>query len=395
MRFFIIGAGLGQTRFLTREAEDALKASDAVFTTSRLARLSEKTTICPYHKLAEQAIRAQADTVALLVSGDVGFFSMARELRKKLQPYGTVELFCGISSMQYFCAKLGIAYNDALCVRSLHGRTGSILGAVSYRPLVFVLTGGERTAASVCQTLCKAGLGGLTIHIGEALGGERERILSGAAYRLAARTYDDLTVMLIENPQYVHAWEPVRDTMFQRGKVPMTKEEIRWTALGYLAVQPEDTVWDIGAGTGGMTATLARRAYDGLVYAIERNPLAITLLEDNRRKLGGYNIQIVAASAPKGLTRLPRPDCIFIGGGGGHIREILALAKEKNPLARVVITAISLETLQEGLNALRELDFDEISVSQISASRGRIIGAHTLMLANNPVFLLYGGGKQN
>jgi len=394
MRFFIIGAGLGQTRFLTREAENALAASDVVFTTPRLAKLSEKATICSYRALADEAIRAQAETVALLVSGDVGFFSMAHELRKKLQSYGAVELFCGISSMQYFCAKLGISYNETLCVRSLHGRTGSILGAVSYHPSVFVLTGGEQTAASVCQALCKAGLGGLTVRIGEALGAERERIFSGAAYRLAAQTYDDVTVMLIENPQYVHAWEPLRDTMFQRGKVPMTKEEIRWAALGYLAVQPEDIVWDIGAGTGGMTLALARRASDGLVYAIERNPLALTLLEDNRRKLGGYNIQIVSASAPEGLERLPRPDCIFIGGCDGHMREILALTKEKNPLARVVVTAISLETLQEGLSAFRELNFDEMSVSQISASHGRTIGAHTLMLANNPVFLLYGRGKQ-
>lgn len=395
MRFFIIGAGLGQTRFLTKEAEHALETSNIVLTTSRLAQLSAKATICPYHKLAEKAIRAQAENVALLVSGDVGFFSMARELRKKLQPYGTVELCCGISSMQYFFAKLGIAYNDTLCARSLHGRAGNILGAVSYHPQVFILTGGEHTPASVCQTLCKAGLGGLTVHVGESLGSVQERIISGAAYRLVAQTYDDLTVMLIENPQYVHSWEPVRDTMFQRGKVPMTKEEIRWAALGYLAVQPTDTVWDIGAGTGGMTIALARRASDGLVYAVERNPLAIALLEENRKKLGGYNIQVVAASAPEGLERLPRPDCIFIGGSDGHLQEILSLAKEKNPLVRVVVTAISLETLQEGQKALCELDFDDVSVSQIASTRGKTVGSHTLMLANNPVFLLSGKGKQS
>ena len=44
----------------------------------------------------------------------------------------------------------------------------------------------------------------------------------------------------------------------------MTKEEVRWTAcVSRLAVQPGDTVWDVGAGTGAMTLELARRACDG------------------------------------------------------------------------------------------------------------------------------------
>ena len=111
--------------------------------------------------------------------------------------------------------------------------------------------------------------------------------------------------------------------------------------------------------------------------------------------MGGYNIQVVAASAPERLERIPQPDCIFIGGSDGHLQEILSLAKEKNPLVRVVVTAISLETLQEGQKALCELDFDDVSVSQIASTRGKTVGSHTLMLANNPVFLLSGKGKQS
>src|SRR5699024_10668239 len=99
------------------------------------------------------------------------FFSGAPRLREQLAPHGEVRLICGVSSLQYFCAKVGVSYDDA-CVRSLHGRAGSILGAVSYHNKVFVLTGGAQNAQTVCKTLSDVGLGGLTVHLGENLGME-------------------------------------------------------------------------------------------------------------------------------------------------------------------------------------------------------------------------------
>ena len=306
--------------------------------------------------------------------------------------HGEVRLVCGLSSLQYFCAKLGKPYDD-VCVRSLHGRAGSILGAVSYHKKVFVLTGGAQNAQIVCRTLADAGLGGLTVHLGENLGMETERIAHGTAVELAEQPCGDLAVLLVEHPDAVNAVEPLRDAIFTRGKVPMTKEEVRWTACGRLAVQPGDTVWDVGAGTGAMTLELARRACDGLVYAVERSEDALSLLDENRRKLGGYNIKIVAGRAPEALETLSAPDCVFVGGSGGGMRRILALAKEKNPAVRVAVTAIALETLEEARRALIDLGFANVEVSQLSVSRGKAVGPYTMMTALNPVFILSGGGQ--
>ena len=164
--FFIIGAGMGTPDTLTSEARRALDKADAVFATARLAALSEKAVVCPFGELAARAVQVDGGTVAVLVSGDVGFFSAAARLREQLQPHGDVRLVCGLSSLQYFCAKVGVPYDD-LCVRSLHGRTGSILGAVSYNKKLFVLTGGTQNAQTVCRTLADAGLGELTVHLGK------------------------------------------------------------------------------------------------------------------------------------------------------------------------------------------------------------------------------------
>ncbi len=390
-KFYIIGAGMGAPDSLTGEAAHALAASDAVFATQRLTAVCDRAAVCPFDRLATEAIASDAPTVSVLVSGDVGFFSAAGRLRGQLAPHGDVRLVCGLSSMQYFCAKLGISYDDA-CVRSLHGRVGSILGAVSYHKKTFVLTGGENTAPKVCKTLADAGLGGLTVHLGENLGAADERIQTGTAETLANQPCGNLAVLLIEHPDAVNACEPVRDDMLTRAKVPMTKEEVRWVSVSRLAVQPRDTVWDVGAGTGAVTLELARKASDGLVYAVERKPEAVALLHENRAKLGGYNVKIVEGAAPDALEALPAPDCVFVGGSGGAMRRILEIAKQKNHAVRVVVNAIALETLHETQAALSALGYADVEVTQLSAARGKLVGPYTMMTANNPVFILSGGG---
>lgn len=390
-RFVIIGAGPGAAGLLTGEAAAAFAAAELVLTSSaRLAALCTGAQVCPFSEMAGRVAAADCQTAALLVSGDVGFFSAAGRLRDQLLPHGEVELICGLSSLQYFCAKVGVPY-DGLCIRSLHGRAGSLLGAVSYHKRVFALTGGTNNAAAVCGSLADAGLGGLRVHLGENLGGESERIETGTAAQLAGKPCGALAVLLVENPDAADAFRPIRDAELMRADVPMTKEEVRWVSVSKLAVRPRDTVWDVGAGTGAVTLELARKASDGVVYAVERDPEAIALIGENRRKLGGYNVTVVEGSAPDALDSLPAPDCVFVGGSGGKLRRILEIARQKNPAVRAVVNAIALETLQAAQTALHELGYADIEVVQLAAARGRAVGPYTMMTAQNPVFILSGG----
>lgn len=392
--FYIIGAGMGTKDTLTAEAARVLDETKTVFATERLAELCPQAQVCAFSTLAERAVSCGADRVALLVSGDVGFFSAAGKLREKLMKYGEVKLLCGLSSMQYLCAKVGVSYENA-CIRSLHGRNGDVLGVVSYHEKTFVLTGGDNNAAEICRSLSEAGLGHVRVYLGENLGAAEERILQETAEEIAKCSCGSLAVLLIINQEYFNPYEPVHDEMLTRAKVPMTKEEVRWVSVARLGVQPADTVWDVGAGTGAVTLELARKAMDGAVFAVERNPEAVALLVENRQKLGGFNVHIVEGHAPEVLENLPAPDCVFVGGSGGEMRKIFENALRKNPSVRVVVNAIALETLQETQNALAELGFADVEITQLSAARGKNVGRYTMMTANNPVFILSGRGAKN
>ncbi len=393
-RFYIIGAGPGDRKFLTAYAEGKLNESELVLATSRLAAVYENAVSCDYTEFAKAAKESGAGTVAILVSGDAGFFSAAKKLHEELLSQGEVEVVCGISSMQYFCSKVNIPYDD-IEVRSLHGREGNVLGAVSYNRRVFVLTGGWYSASYVVNELCEAGLGELTIHIGENLGSDSEMIQTGKAWSFRNKAFGKLTVLIIENGNAADPFEPVRDGMLERIEgVPMTKEEIRWVSVSKLAACATDTVWDVGAGTGSVSIEIARRAREGTVYAVERDPEAVKLFDRNRRKLGAYNIKIVEGSAPEKLEGLPKPDCVFIGGSGGNLRTILGKVKQMNGNARVVINAVTLETLMESYKAMREHGFTPLDTVQLSASRGLGAGPYTMLRAINPVFIISGGGTK-
>ena len=87
------------------------------------------------------------------------------------------------------------------------------------------------------------------------------------------------------------------------------------------------------------------------------------------------------------MEGLPAPDQVFIGGSGGRLSEILAAVLRKNPRVRVVITAISLETVAEAKACMEKIRHREEDVVQVSVSRARKAGNYHLMTGLNPVWI--------
>jgi len=182
----------------------------------------------------------------------------------------------------------------------------------------------------------------------------------------------------------------IPDLEFIRGKVPMTKEEIRQISIGKMKLTKDAVVYDVGSGTGSVAVTIAGISDQIQVYAIERKPEAVDLIRQNCEKFGRRNVEIVEAEAPEGLSELPAPTHAFIGGSGGHLQEILTSLYQKNPAMQVVINAVSMETMQECMaieNHTQEYQVTDYSLVQVGVTRVREIGAHHMLQGENPVWI--------
>ena len=390
---YIVGAGPGDPALLTGRAAELITRCGEVFATRRIAEqlapLRADIRVCEFSGLAGAAVASGAECVALLVSGDTGFFSAASGLARALEGAAETETVAGVSSLQYLYARLGVGYED-VDVLSLHGREGSLLARVAYNPRVFALTGGSRKAHDLCRELAERGPACLRVTAGENLSMPGERIVTGTAEELTRMTFGDLTVLLVENPDSVPHDAPLADADFERGQVPMTKQEVRWVALAKLGIRPADVVYDIGAGTGSVAIEAARKAYRSTVHAVEREEDAARLTETNRARLGAWNVVLHRGEAPGALAPLPAPDRVFIGGSGGSLHGIVDAVLAKNPQAVLAVTAISLETLGEALGVFESAGI-EADVVCVNAARARRAGGHRLMTANNPVYIISGG----
>ncbi len=179
----------------------------------------------------------------------------------------------------------------------------------------------------------------------------------------------------------------IADEEFSRGKVPMTKAEIRAMVMVKAAIAETDIVCDVGAGTGSLSVEAARCATKGQVYAIERNPEGIALISENAQKFGCENITVIEGVAPSAMENLPALDVVLIGGSGGNLSSILDAADARlAPGGRIVITAVTVETTEE---VVREMAGRPYTMDgfQMQVNRLRRLGRYHLYDPQSPVFI--------
>ncbi|MBQ8332923.1 MAG: precorrin-6A reductase [Clostridia bacterium] len=388
----IIGIGPGSEDLMTAEAKAALAECDAVIGAKSVTE-SLHTTKPVFHEFLPQKVRAVLDGhpsirhAAVVMRGDVGFYSGTKKLLDALDGYD-VTLLSGISSIPVFAAKIKMSWDDAAMI-SLHGRDANLIHAVSGSRKVFALTGGENTVDVICRKLCEYGFGELPVIVGERLSYPDEKITRGCAADFTEKTFDSLAVLYLENKTAVcRHRHGIPDEEFLRGDVPMTKSEVRTISMAKLDLPADAIVYDIGAGTGSVSVECALAAYDGQVYAIEKEANAAELIRQNKVKFRTDNLQVIEGLAPDALTELPAPTHVFIGGSSGNLREILAALLAKNPAVRIVLNAVTLETQTEAAECAKAFGFAEYETVSVNIARSRKLGRYHMMTAQNPVSVI-------
>ena len=392
----LLGIGMGSQETLTVQGKKAAKRADLIIGAKRMADAVREPGQAVVYEYRSDVIadyirnHPEYEKVVIALSGDVGFYSGARKLLTALGGReSNVEVICGISSVVYFMSEIGLSWDDAK-ITSAHGKHCNLISMIRHNQKVFSILGTGTAVAELAGKLVKYHMGEVLLYVGENLSYPDEKIVVKKAEELTNYEGQPLSVVCAfhENPEPALSTHGIPDEEFIRGKAPMTKEEVRSVSLSKLRLTEDSICYDVGAGTGSVSVEMALRADQGQVFAIEKKEEAAALLEENKQKFAVDNLEIIKGEAPQALENLPAPTHAFIGGSSGNLKEIVALLLGKNPQVRIVINCITLETISEALDVLKEYDFQQREVVQLAASRSKEIGRYHLMMGENPIYII-------
>ena len=328
--------------------------------------------------------------VVVLADGDPGFFGIGKHLIESLGAERVI-LYPNVTTLQVAAARLKIPW-DAIQTVSLHGRDDlwHLLRALVSNDWVAVYTDERFNPARVADELLQRGVDTFTMWVFENLGQEGERIRHFELNEAAKKTFSHLNFILLErhkSPE-IPLHLGLEDNLYLRQKGLITKREIRAVGLSVLEIQPNHTVWDLGAGCGSVAIEASVLAHDGIVFAVERNPARVELIRQNIRRTGAYSVEVISGEMPECLERLPEPDRVFIGGGTGKDTRVLEIATRRlRPGGRLALHLVLMGSLGRSKNYLMDLRWP-VSMSQIQISRSRSLAGDQRLKALNPVYVL-------
>lgn len=428
MEIVLAGAGMGHPDGITGEVRKAIEESDLIMGAPRLlaaidggpggsavdqtgffsspGRFSSGPEKKPFYR-AEQIIpfleELQAEEsplgegrITILFSGDSGFYSGCGALYRALKREtdagrlrASLRILPGISSVSFLASWVGESYEDA-AILSMHGRRlTNLTERIHGEAKTFLLTSGLADIRALGHNLLKAGLSGCEVIAGFQLGSPEQEVRSLTPEECCGLEKEGLYTCLIRNPSpRPRLLAPgLPDDSFIRDRVPMTKEEIRQVSICKLRLFKGAVLYDIGSGTGSVSVEAARLSGDIQVYAVEQKEEAADLTEQNRAKFQLDNLTVINGRAPEALSELPAATHAFIGGSSGGLLEILDVLYRINPRMRVVINAVSLETVSLLQEALRRYPAEHDELIQLQTSRAEQVGNYHLMKAGNPVWI--------
>lgn len=417
-KIILSGIGMGNTDGMTREAYHAFEEAEVIFGAERmLENLPGKGIKVPYYRandiISYLIEHPQYTKVAAAFSGDSGFYSGAQSMKKALEEANEkgilkseTTILPGISSVSALAARLGVSWNDAV-LASIHGRRTNVVNLVRKNTKVFLLLSGKNDFEMLVNKFREAGINHVKISAGYRLSYPDEKLFTFYLDEFETKLFDlpeGVYTCLIENEDCEEQilTPGIDDEIFSRTKVPMTKNEVRVLSISRLELTKNAVVYDVGSGTGSVSIECARLSPDIFVFAIEQKEEAANLTKENAVRLGlSDQIVVINKKAPEGFEELPTPTHVFIGGSSGALSDILSAIQKKlivkentkgktnkaSKGVRVVINAVSLETIAQITKLIQTYPVKHVQLTQIQASRAHKLGSYNLMQAQNPVLI--------
>ena len=271
--------------------------------------------------------------IIVFASGDPLFFGFANTIRKKM-PEAEITLYPTFNSLQMLAHRLVMPYHDMRIV-SLTGRPWPEFdkALIERSEKIGILTDKEHTPATIAQRMIDYGYTNYQMHVGEHLGNPSlECVTTLSLDEASRREFSHPNCLIIEQqgemPTRLFGIPDADFTLLDGREKMITKMPIRLLTLQALELRKKNVFWDIGFCTGSISIE-ARLQFPHLqICAFEIRPECEAIIQENTRKFGAPGIDIhIGDFLEADLSALLRPDAVFIGGHGGHLKEIMAKVK--------------------------------------------------------------------
>jgi len=341
MKFIVIGISDAPEPFFTPEIQEIIK-NGQVFSGGKrhheiVAPLLPTDAqwidiITPLDAVFEQYQSLTSDVI-VFASGDPLFFGFANTIRRKM-PEAEIMLYPTFNSLQLLAHRLVMPYHDMRIV-SLTGRPWPEFdkALIERTTKIGILTDKEHTPAAIAQRMIDYGYTNYQMHVGEHLGNPSlECVTTLSLDEASQREFSHPNCLIIEQqgemPTRLFGIPDADFTLLDGREKMITKMPIRLLTLQALELRKKNVFWDIGFCTGSISIE-ARLQFPHLqICAFEIRPECEAIIQENTRKFGTPGIDIhIGNFLEADLSALPRPDAVFIGGHGGHLKEIMAKVK--------------------------------------------------------------------
>lgn len=292
---------------------------------------------------------ARGEEIVVFASGDPLFYGFAATIQRRI-PQAQLEVYPVFNSLQSLAHRLALPYEDMTIV-SLTGRPWHALdiALIERRGKIGILTDKVHTPSKIAGRLLHYGFNNYMMSIGEALGGEREKVSTLTLHQAAQGSFEAPNCVILargngegemkEEHSRVFGIPHAEFELLDGRENMITKMPVRLLSLSQLDLYNRKALWDIGFCTGSVSIEAKVQFPHLHIDSFEVREQCRTILEKNCRKMGvpginGHIGDFTSLDLPQMVAggELHRPDAIFIGGHGGKIEvmmEMLAKVVEK------------------------------------------------------------------
>ncbi len=334
-------------------------------------------------------------SIVILASGDPLFFGIGPLLINSLGPEN-ITVYPNISSVAGSFSRIKETWHDVHVI-SMHGRQHEreFLNALEEKDKIAVFTDPEKNPAWLARFLLEKGEANFNMCVLEQLGTPSERfdwypLPQAAEMRFSEPNLVVLKRILSPLEEKMDLYLGIPEKKYNHQKGLITKAEVRAVTLSKLCLKSDHILWDLGAGSGSIAIEASLFLKKGDIFAVEKRLDRIEQIRLNKKRFNVKNLKIIQAVLPNGLENLPRPDRIFIGGGGRDLEKIIISAsKYLKPDGVMTINTVLIPNVEAALRTLENIGF-RTEIVQVQISRGKNMPWGERLEAENPVWIISG-----